>query len=172
MSGYSIFLSSTFGDLKEERTQVREALSLIPVSVYCAEQCGDTGKSLSKTLKKWIDEADAVVLLIGHRSGDSSGSGESWTQMEVKYAMKKKKRLFVYIRELPDKLTQLVDQDLEKQHKLENFISLIEKRVANIPRFKRGQCCRLTAMVVRDVDRYLQALEIARQEASYNDSFE
>ncbi|MGA2781951.1 MAG: DUF4062 domain-containing protein [Smithella sp.] len=171
MSGYTVFLSSTFSDLNKERTQVCDALALIPVSVLCAEHSGDTGKRLSPTLKGWIDEADAVILLIGQHSGTLSGSGKPWTQVEARYAIQKKKRLFVYVRQIPDELRTLIDQDLEAKRKLEEFICFIEKKIANVPRFNLGQCCRLTAMVVRDVDRYLRTLEKTRQEASYLDSF-
>ncbi len=172
MSGYSVFLSSTFADLKEERVQARKALELIPAAVLCAENCGSAGEPLWPTLKKLIDKADAVVLIIGQRSGASGESGEPWTEKEVRYAIENNKRVFAYIREeLPDRLVRQVDVDKSAKRKLEQFISFIEEKLAIVPRFRRGEYWRLIGMLVRDVDRYFQQVEAEKQHNSYTDSY-
>jgi len=167
MSAYRVFLSSTFADFKSERKRLRKVLPLIGVHLDCAEQRGDEGKPLLATLEKWIDECDMVVLLLGSRAGTTSDTGERWTRKEVRYAFQKNKRVFAYLRETPTESLSLVDRDKEAERDLDSLLTDIKEKLAVIPRFKFGECCKLTAMVIRDVDRCTRELEAE----AYGNSF-
>ena len=128
----SVFLSSTFGDFKEERRALVEAIPYIDLHVHTAERKGfKPGKTLEEHLKEWIEEADAVVLLVGLRYGSKSDDGVSWTEKEIRYALSKGKCIFGYIREHPEIDLKNIDVSTE----LGSFVKTIEKEVTVIPRY-------------------------------------
>ncbi len=47
----------------------------------------------------------------------------------------------------------------------------VEDKIALVPRYKLGECCKLTAMVIRDVALYTEEPKATEQQKSYNDSF-
>jgi len=171
MPTYTVFLSSTFADFARERAKLAEVLPFVGVHVSLAEREGDTGKKLLDTLKALIDRSDLVVLLIGSRAGSASETGQYWTKDEVDYAFAKGKRVFAYIREVPHEIIALTDQNREGEMAVRSLLEAVEKKVALIPRYRRGECCKLTAMVIRDVARYVEELKAAKANESYTDSF-
>ncbi len=170
----SVFLSSTFADFEEERQILMEVIPYIDVHVHCAERKGTDDDELEHNLKRWIDESDMVVLLVGMRYGSQSGAGVSWTATEIDYVLEEKKRLFAYVRKLSNEQIRLVDPNEEKLKKLEEFIGIVKAHVPVVPRYNHGNQCQLVAMVIRDVYRYAQKLrdkaKIAEKE-TYLDSF-
>lgn len=168
---YTVFLSSTFADFERERERLENVLPCIGVHVSLAEREGNIGKNLSETLKYLIDRSDLVVLLIGARAGTKSESGQTWTKKEFDYASKKGKRVFAYIREVPSELISLSDREKDGELAIRALIDAVQKRIALVPRYKLGECCRLTAMVTRDVTRYVEELKGADERKTYTDSF-
>lgn len=68
-SKYTIFVSSTYIDLKEEREEIRNAIikmGHIPVGM---EYFPASNKTQWEIIKKLIDECDYYVLIIGGRYG-------------------------------------------------------------------------------------------------------
>ena len=171
MPTYTVFLSSTFADFARERGKLTEVLPYIDIHVSVAERTGDIGKSLSDTLAKKIDECEMVVLLLGSRAGTKSETGEPWAQKEVDYAFSKNKRVFAYQRVTPQESLSLVDRDQTGETALTDLLEFVQKKVAIVPRFELGECCKLTAMVIRDVDRYARELKEWQQQKSYDESF-
>ena len=112
-----------------------------------------------------------IVLLLGARAGTKSETGIPWTQKEVEYAFLKNKRVFTYLRETPRELLPLVDRDKKGQKALASLLESVQKRLTRIQRFRLGECCKLTAMVIRDVDCYAEVLKTKEEENSYNESF-
>ena len=167
MSSPSCFLSSTFADFKTERAQLQQALRMIQVLPICAEDAGDAGVPLSKLLIKLIDQADMVVVLVGSRAGDVSPDGRTWTRKESEYAVLSGKKVFAYIRETSEEERSQFDSDRSSQESLTDLVKFLEGRIAIVPRYTRGDCCRLTAMVIRDVSRYAEQL----QSEDYDDGF-
>jgi hypothetical protein len=82
-----VFISSTFIDLIEERQSAVEAVlssGHIPAGMELFK-AGD--ESQKETIKKWINESDVYVLILGGRYGSIEPmSGKSYTHWEYDYA--------------------------------------------------------------------------------------
>lgn len=82
-----VFISSTFTDLEEERqTAVQAILNAghIPAGMELFK-AGDT--SQKETIKKWIEESDVYMLILGGRYGSiDQETGKSYTHWEYDYA--------------------------------------------------------------------------------------
>lgn len=95
---YQIFISSTYIDLKEERQAAVEAIlgsKHIPAGM---ELFRAGNKSQLETIKKWINESDIYMLILGGRYGSiERQSGKSYTQLEYEYAIEKKIPVFAVV---------------------------------------------------------------------------
>jgi len=93
-----VFVSSTYLDLKEERQAAVEAIlkaGHIPAGMELFT-AGD--KSQWEVIKRWIDESDVYMLLLGSRYGSvSPDTGKSYTHMEFDYAIEQGKSRFSLI---------------------------------------------------------------------------
>ncbi|WP_191565975.1 DUF4062 domain-containing protein [Metabacillus idriensis] len=82
-----VFISSTFKDLIEERQSAVEAVlssGHIPAGMELFK-AGD--ESQKETIKRWIDESDVYLLILGGRYGSIEPvSGKSYTHWEYDYA--------------------------------------------------------------------------------------
>ena len=92
---FQIFVSSTYTDLKEERQAAVEAIlsaGHIPAGMELFS-AGD--ESQMTVIKRWIDESDIYLLILGGRYGSiEPKSGKSYTHLEFEYALEQKKPLF------------------------------------------------------------------------------
>jgi nucleoside 2-deoxyribosyltransferase len=93
-----VFVSSTFEDLKEERqaavSTILEA-GHIPAGM---ELFSATDQTQKEVIKKWIDESDVYMLILGGRYGSMDPeSGTSYTEWEYNYATEAKKPLFAVV---------------------------------------------------------------------------
>ncbi len=97
-----VFISSTYLDLITERQKVVQAVldaGHIPAGMELFN-AGD--ESQMNTIKKWIDDSDVYVLLLGKRYGAiEPNTKKSYTQLEYEYALEKKKPMFSLIVENP-----------------------------------------------------------------------
>ena len=93
-----IFVSSTFTDLIPER---QAAVSSILKSGHIPagmELFTSGDKSQMDTIKKWIDESDVYMLILGGRYGSIEPiSGISYTELEYNYAIEQGKALFAVV---------------------------------------------------------------------------
>ncbi|WP_282372351.1 DUF4062 domain-containing protein [Pseudomonas sp. PS02290] len=93
-----VFVSSTFLDLISERQAAVSAIlkaGHIPAGMELFT-AGD--KSQMDTIKKWIDESDAYMLILGGRYGSIEPiSGISYTELEYDYAVEQDKPLFAVV---------------------------------------------------------------------------
>lgn len=93
-----IFVSSTFTDLIPERQAAVSAIlkaGHIPAGMELFTS-GD--KSQMDTIKKWIDESDVYMLILGGRYGSIEPiSGISYTELEYNYAIEQGKALFAVV---------------------------------------------------------------------------
>ncbi|MEX5519766.1 DUF4062 domain-containing protein [Bacillus cereus] len=82
-----VFISSTFTDLQEERQVAVEAVlnsGHIPAGMELFKS-GDTTQK--EVIKKWIDESDVYMLILGGRYGSiDTETGKSYTHWEYDYA--------------------------------------------------------------------------------------
>jgi hypothetical protein len=90
-----VFISSTYTDLKDERQAAVEAIldaGHIPAGMELFKAGNETQL---KTIKRWIDESDVYLLVLGGRYGSiEQESGKSYTHVEYEYAAKKGKAIF------------------------------------------------------------------------------
>lgn len=93
-----VFISSTYVDMKEERQAVVEAVlraGHIPAGMELFAS-GDT--SQWETIKRWIEDSDVFMLILGERYGSIEPvSGVSYIQREYEYAEEIGKPLFAAI---------------------------------------------------------------------------
>lgn len=93
-----IFISSTYTDLIEERQAAVQAVldaGHIPAGM---ELFKAGNKSQLETIKRWIDDSDVYMLILGGRYGSiEETSGKSYTQVEYEYAIKKEIPVFAVI---------------------------------------------------------------------------
>jgi len=126
-----VFISSTFTDLIEERQAAVQAIlscGHIPAGMELFT-AGD--ESQMKVIKRWIEDSDVYLLILGGRYGSiEPKSGKSYTHLEYDYAVSLEKPLFaVVINE--NALDNKVSKDgksvleLENPQKLKDFRGLV-----------------------------------------------
>ena len=117
---FQIFISSTYTDLKEERQAAVEAIlsaGHIPAGMELFS-AGD--ESQMTVIKRWIDESDIYLLILGGRYGSiEPKSGKSYTHLEFEYALEKKKPLFSIVitdKALDNKVLEMGRSALEDEN--------------------------------------------------------
>ncbi|EHJ92870.1 DUF4062 domain-containing protein [Vreelandella boliviensis] len=133
-----VFISSTYIDLIEERQAAVGAVlksGHIPAGMELFT-AGD--KSQLEIIKRWIDESDVYMLILGGRYGSvEPESGVSYTELEYNYALENDKPLFsVVIKEdaLEEKVKVVGTSILEKERPAELKI-FREKVLSNMSSF-------------------------------------
>ncbi|GHV08895.1 hypothetical protein FACS1894217_12100 [Clostridia bacterium] len=108
---YSVFISSTFEDLREERQRVSEVLlnnNCIPVGM---ELFSASHRSPWEVIQKCIDECDFYILIIAGKYGTIDDETKiSYTQREFDYALTIGKDILLFLHE---DITQLKDAKTE-----------------------------------------------------------
>jgi len=119
---YQVFISSTYADLKEERSKVIQTLmemDCIPAGMEIFPALDDDQFNF---IKKVIDDCDYYILIIGGRYGSLSDDGLSYTEKEFDYAVEKNIKIIALIHENPDKIpVEKSDINPELRKKLEIF---------------------------------------------------
>lgn len=83
---YQVFVSSTYLDMKEERQVAVEAI-LDTGNIPAGMELFKAGKTQLDTIKKWIDNSDIYILILGDRYGSiDSNTNKSYTHLEYEYA--------------------------------------------------------------------------------------
>lgn len=113
-----VFISSTYTDLIEERQAAVGAileLDHIPAGMELFK----SGKKQMETIKKWIDESDIYMLILGGRYGSIEKESEkSYTQLEYEYALKKGMPVFAVVIN-DDELKNRVESVIQKEDVIE-----------------------------------------------------
>lgn len=101
-----VFVSSTYTDLREERQAAVEAILTaghIPAGMELFT-AGD--ESQMNVIKRWIDESDVYLLILGGRYGSlEPRSQKSYIHLEYEYAVEKGKPFFAVV----------IDEDYAKE---------------------------------------------------------
>lgn len=126
---YSVFVSSTYEDLKEERQEVVNALLKMDCFPIGMEYFNASDKSQWEVIKSLIDECDYYILIIAGRYGSvEPASGKSYTQLEYEYARKVGVPTIAFLHEKPETLQNMyVEQTYKKE--LEDFKSEVKKHL-------------------------------------------
>lgn len=130
-----MFVSSTYEDLKEERQAAVEAIlnaGHIPAGMELFA-AGD--ESQMAVIRRWIDESDVFLLILGGRYGSlEPQSGKSYIHLEYEYALEQGKPLFAVVIEeshLEAKVRTFGSSVIERNHqaKLREFRSLVTSKM-------------------------------------------
>jgi hypothetical protein len=93
-----VFVSSTYIDLIEERQAAVEAILTAGHIPAGMELFAAGNESQLNVIKRWIDESDVYLLILGGRYGSvEPTSGKSYTQLEYEYAVATNKPLFAVV---------------------------------------------------------------------------
>lgn len=126
----SVFISSTYEDLKEYRRKAWEVLRTYAADIRGMEEFGARKEAALETCLAEVDLSDVFVGILGFRLGSvDESSGKSFTQREYERACELGKELLIYLMDeraavIP---AQFVDRD-ERHHKLEDFKRLLRSR--------------------------------------------
>lgn len=128
-----VFISSTFLDLKDERQAAVQAIlksGHIPAGMELFT-AGD--KSQMETIKRWINESDIYMLILGGRYGSVEPTTSlSYTELEYDYAREQGKPLFAVVitdAALNNKVKALGIDVMEREHPAE--LKLFKEKVLN-----------------------------------------
>ncbi|WP_064199906.1 DUF4062 domain-containing protein [Brevibacillus brevis] len=112
-----VFISSTFKDLQDERQAAVEAIlsaGHIPAGMELFKAGND---SQLDVIKRWIDESDVYMLILGGRYGSiEKKSGKSYTHLEYEYAVDKGIPVFAVVMNksaLDEKLKEMSSEAIE-----------------------------------------------------------
>ena len=129
MKRYQIFISSTYTDLKEERSAVVESilkLRHIPVGM---ESFVAANNEQFNYIKSVIDETDYYVLIIGNRYGTTADDGVGYTEIEFDYAVDKGLPILAFIHSDPDSISV---EKSEKTQKARKRLTSFKKKLLKI----------------------------------------
>ena len=124
---YQVFISSTFGDLREEREAVTWAVLTarhIPAGMENFTAADDRGW---KTILSVIDRSDYYVLLLAGRYGSVDTDGLSWTEKEYRYAASKGIPILAFIRTARSTTGDKIDTTPDLVSKVEQFKTSVKQ---------------------------------------------
>jgi hypothetical protein len=113
-----VFISSTYEDMKDERQVAVQAVleaRHIPAGMELFA-AGD--ESQLETIRRWIDESDVFLLLLGGRYGSiEPKSGKSYIEVEYNYALEQNKAYFALVLSEPaiDEKSEQVGPKIREQ---------------------------------------------------------
>jgi hypothetical protein len=120
---YSVFVSSTYEDLREERAEVQKALLKLHCLPIGMELFGSADEETWEFLKRQIGECDYYVVVIADRYGSLAPDGLSYTEKEYDYARETNKPILAFVHgnrgSIPRDKTET---DPEKRQRLDNWL--------------------------------------------------
>jgi hypothetical protein len=95
---YQVFVSSTYHDLKAERQAAVEAILSMGHIPAGMELFATGDKSQMEVIRRWIDESDIFMLILGARYGSiEPESGLSYIELEYDYGVERGKPFFAIV---------------------------------------------------------------------------
>ena len=101
---YQVFVSSTYTDLKEERSKVIQTLMEMDCIPAGMELFPAMDEEQFEFIKKVIDDCDYYIIILGGRYGSITEGNISYTEKEYNYAKGRGLRIIALIHENPSKL--------------------------------------------------------------------
>lgn len=86
---YQVFISSTYEDLREERSEVMKTVLQQECIPVCMEVFPSSNDEVFEYIKKTINQCDYYVLILGSKYGSVASDGLSYTEKEYRYARDK-----------------------------------------------------------------------------------
>jgi hypothetical protein len=103
---YQVFVSSTYADLKNERSRVIQTLMEMDCIPSGMELFPATDEEQWEFIKRIIDDCDYYLLIIGGKYGTTGSDGLSYTEKEYDYAVEKGLKIIALLHENPDDLPE------------------------------------------------------------------
>jgi hypothetical protein len=126
---YSVFVSSTYEDLREERAEAQKALLELDSFPVGMEIFGAASEETWAFVKKQVADCDYFIIIIADRHGSTATDGKSYTEKEYDYAIEIGKPVLAFLHgdrgSIPGGKTE---RDPEKRAKLEAFIEKVRSR--------------------------------------------
>jgi hypothetical protein len=126
---FQVFVSSTYSDLIEERQSSVEAIlraGHIPAGM---ELFSAGSESQLEIIKRWIEESDIYMLLLGGRYGSiDPESGLSYTEVEYQYAVSLEKPLFAIVMD-DELLNKKGIKETENKFKYDQFKKIVLSKI-------------------------------------------
>jgi hypothetical protein len=122
-----VFVSSTYADLRDERQAAVEAILTAGHIPAGMELFAAGDQSQMDVIKRWIDESDVFLLILGGRYGSIDPAAEkSYVQLEYEYAQQRGKPFFAIVikEDYLDKKLQAHGREVfetEQPQKLKDF---------------------------------------------------
>jgi hypothetical protein len=126
----TIFISSTFEDLKNHRRKIWDLLENYTVVVRGMERFGARKESPLQTCLAEVEQSDIFIGIIACRAGSiDKSSGKSFVQREYDKAYELEKEILIYL--IDEKNAKVTVQDIdfgENREKLLSFKSILKER--------------------------------------------
>ena len=123
---YTVFVSSTYEDLREERAEVQKALLKLGCMPIGMELFGSADEDTWEFIKRQIAESDYYVVVLADRYGSLAPDGVSYTEKEYDYAREIQKPILAFVHGnrggIPRDKTET---DPQKRQQLDAFIQKI-----------------------------------------------
>jgi len=101
---YQVFVSSTYMDLREERSAVIRVLMEMNCIPAGMELFPAADEEQFKFIQRVIDDCDYYVVIIGNRYGSVAAEGISYTEKEYDYALQKGLRVLAFLHDNPSEI--------------------------------------------------------------------
>jgi len=124
---YQVFVSSTYADLKNERSRVIQTLMEMDCIPSGMELFPATDEEQWEFIKRIIDDCDYYLLIIGGKYGTTGSDGLSYTEKEYDYAVEKGLKIIALLHENPD---DLPETKIESNPKFKQRLIQFREKVA------------------------------------------
>ncbi|HEY2423813.1 MAG TPA: DUF4062 domain-containing protein [Chthoniobacterales bacterium] len=125
---YSVFVSSTYEDLRAERAEVQKALLKLHCLPIGMELFGSADEETWDFIKRQIAECDYYVVVIADRYGSTAADGLSYTEKEYDYAREIEKPVLAFLHGDRGNIARdNVEMDQVKRQKLDAFIQKVAR---------------------------------------------
>lgn len=125
---YQVFLSSTYLDLKKERSAVINAildLNHFPAGMELFPAAPETPW---ETIQGVIDSSDYYIVVVGGKYGSTAEDGTSYTEKEYDYARAQDKYIIPLIHaDLGKLIGDLLELEKDRRDKLQAFIEKLKR---------------------------------------------
>jgi hypothetical protein len=124
---YSVFVSSTYEDLREERAAVQKALLKLHCMPIGMELFGSADEETWDFIKRQIEDCDYYFLIVADKYGSTAEDGVSYTEKEYDYARQIEKPVLAFVHGDRKSIRRdKTEDDAEKRSKLEAFIQKVQ----------------------------------------------
>lgn len=126
----TVFISSTFEDLKNHRKEVWDILSKYDVNIRGMERFGARKEAPLETCLSEVEQSDIFVGIISYRLGTiDKKSAKSFVQCEYEKALELGREIFIYLIDDNEGIVNPKFVDFgEKHEKLKAFKSILKER--------------------------------------------